>query len=125
MSEKIVPLALRRMFIAHFVVDIAFAIPLIFAPGWFVHFFDFPGTNFLFVRFLGATLVAIGGTSLLVRDAGRDIYSALLTLKILFSCSIIFCILLSLPEGLPILALFFLSGFALYAGIWIHYKMKI
>lgn len=80
-----VPNALRYWFVFHFFADMVFAIPLLFFPCETTAFFGYTQCIPMLARMVGAALVGIGGTSLLLRNANRDAYKAMLVIKMLWS----------------------------------------
>lgn len=125
MDKKDVPSSLRIWFIIHFFADIIFAIPLILFSAWTLSFFGFNGDDTLIARFFGASLVAIGSTSLIVRNASLEVYDSMLTLKILFSGSAIVGIIISIIDGAPKSAWLFLIIFSIFFLIWSYYKRQL
>jgi len=93
-----IPTSLRRWFVIHFVADMLFGLPLLFAPAWTLQLMGFAVGNLYTARLVGAALIGIGGTSLLVKNKGIQTYQAMLTLKILWSLSAIVGLFLSLLE---------------------------
>ncbi len=119
-----IPNSLRLAFTIHFIVDIVFAIPLLLFPHWFLAYLGFPDGNFVFVRLLGATLAAIGITSHLMKNGGLEVYRAMLSLKMIFSLSVVLGLLLSLDEA-PRIASYFLVGFMGYFTLWSYFRARL
>ncbi len=119
-----IPDSLRLAFTIHFIVDIIFAIPLLLFPHWFLGFLGFPDSNLVFVRLLGATLAAIGTTSHLMKNGGVEAYRAMLSLKMIFSLSVVLGILLSLNEA-PWIAAYFSVGFMGYFTLWSYFRARL
>ena len=119
-----VPSSLRIWFIIHFVVDILFAVPLLLAPHWFLSILGFKMITPVLARLVGAALIAIGTTSLLLRNKSEESYIALLTLKILWSISAIIGISLSLNDG-PKIIWPILVVFLFFASLWIYYLRRL
>ena len=117
-----VPSALRTWFLVHFVVDLLFALPLFLIPKQFLEFFGILADPML-ARVVGAALLAIGGASLLAYKRDVEAYDVLLTLKIIWSVSAILGIAISLYKGAPKSGVLFLGLFAVFAGLWIYYKL--
>ena len=78
-----VPSSLRKWFVFHFVVDMLTGIPLLFFPQVIVPLLGL--TDLVAVRVVGAAMLAIGGASLVVRNSTREVFDALLVLKIIWS----------------------------------------
>lgn len=122
---KSVPSSLRIWFKIHFLVDILFAFPLLFFPVWFLNLFGFIIIETLTPRLVGAALIGIGGTSLLLNKKGPETYNTLLSLKILWSISAIIGIILTLLESAQKSLYLFLLIFIIFSSIWIYYKIRI
>jgi hypothetical protein len=117
-----VPASLRTWFLAHFIIDVLFGIPLLLLPTMTLVLFDFPTTNSVFARLVGAALLGIGGASLSMRHAGHETYRAMLDLKVIWSLSAIVAISLTLSEGAPIAMWGFLLIFVVFSTSWIYYR---
>jgi hypothetical protein len=120
-----VPESLRIWFVIHFVVDILFAIPLLFFPEVIMPLLGWTVVDPITSRLVGAALLGIGGESLLGRNASREVFSAMLNLKILWASSAVLGIGLGIAAGGPPMAWGFLVVFAFFGGIWIYYRSKI
>ncbi|MGB2963724.1 MAG: hypothetical protein WBB69_07025 [Anaerolineales bacterium] len=120
-----VPESLRVWFVIHFVVDILFAIPLLFFPEVIMPLLGWTVVDPITSRLVGAALLGIGGESLLGRNASREVFSAMLNLKILWASSAVLGIGLGIAAGGPPMAWGFLVVFVIFGGIWIYYRSKI
>lgn len=123
---KSLPRHLRTWFIIHFWVDMLFAIPLFFFPIWSAQQFGFEITQPIFVRLTAAALFAIGGTSLFVRDESKDVYKALLMLKIIWSSVAIVGLVMATftqPFSFPLIGTLLL--FIIFSFVWRFYARKI
>src|SRR3989344_4444090 len=121
---KKVPNSLRIWFIVHFIADIIFGIPLLIAPYWFLGLFGYT-VEPLTARLVGAALIGIGGTSLLIKDKSLEQFNALLTLKVIWSLSAIIGIILTLTEQTPKFTWVVLITFIIFSSTWIYYKRKL
>lgn len=121
MSDR-VPQSLRAWFLAHFIADMLFGIPLLFLPVATLSLFGLPMTDALFVRLVGAALLGIGGASLSMRRAGSETYRAMLDLKVIWSLSAIFAISHSLIGGAPKIVWGLLFIFVTFSASWIYYR---
>ena len=121
--KKEVPNSLRTWFIIHFFIDILFAVPLMFFSVIFLSFLVFFIIDSLMPRLVAAALIGIGSVSFISRNKGIEVYSALLNLKIIWSLSAIFGILISLDRNTPIFLFVALGIFALFSCIWVYYKI--
>jgi hypothetical protein len=117
-----VPRGLRVWFLIHFIVDLLFAIPLIFFPDFVLPLFDIHAYDLLTPRLVGAALIGIGGTSFVVRNEGGLVFNALLNLKILWSFSAILSIAFYVMEGGSKMAWIPLAFFFVFAVVWNYYK---
>jgi hypothetical protein len=120
-----IPASLRRWFVAHFIVDLAFALPLLVAPGTTLGLFGFAGTDPVSPRLVGAALLAIGTQSFLGRHEDVNVYRAILNLKLIWSGSAIFGLLLGIGAGAPPAAWAILAIFITFFGVWTHYRLRI
>lgn len=120
-----VPVSLRYWFVVHFVLDFSLALALLSVPGIVLDAFGLEPINFVLARLIGAALIAIGGTSLLMRNKSIDAYKLMLILKLLWSGSAMVGIGISLLEGAPILISIFLVIFALFFILWAYYLNQI
>jgi|SRR3989338_4199530 len=118
---KEVPYSLRRWFIVHFVVDIIFGVPLLLFPIWTMELLGFSGVEVVTVRLVGAALLGIGGVSLWVRSEKREVFLALLRLKLLWSGSAVIGLLLSIREGAPVVTWGVVVIFGLFFWLWGYY----
>ena len=121
---KSVPGSLRIWFIVHFLVDLVFALPLIFVPGWLLSLFGFSVGELVTPRLVGAAFLAIGGTSFLIRNKSVESFETLLTLKIIWSVVAILGIILALLEGTSPFAWGVLGTYVLFFCVWVWYKRK-
>ena len=124
-STTTVPLSLRNWFVVHFALDVVFALPLLLSPEWLL-----PRLGWLFVdpvtsRLVGAALMGIGVQSLLGRNAGAEVFRAMLNLKIIWSASATFGLGLALLKGGPPVAGLFLMVFMAFMGLWVYYRLRI
>jgi hypothetical protein len=120
-----IPLTLRRWFVAHFAIDLAFALPLLVAPAAFLRALGWTTIDPLAARLVGAALLAIGVQSFLGRNEGLPAYRAMLNLKLLWSGSAIVALVISVGEGAPPAAWAALSAFLAFFGVWFHYRVRM
>ncbi len=124
MIRASVPKNLKRWFIIHGIIDLFFAIPLIAIPEVVLQVFGFQIENVLIARMVGAALCAIGISSLLSLEASRLVYDAFLTLKIIWSLTVILSIFLALTSDNTPNSIWLLLGiFGFFSGVWIYYKV--
>ena len=120
-----IPKSLRVWFVIHFALDIIFAIPLLLVPELLLPLIGWPVVDPITSRLVGAALLGIGVESLLGRNAGSDVFKAMLNLKILWASGAVFGIGLGIVAGGPPLAWVFLAVFAAFLGLWVNYRLKL
>jgi hypothetical protein len=119
-----VPITLRRWFVAHFVVDFFFGIPLLIAPGLVLGHLGWTVIDGASTRLVGAALVGIGASSWFCRGAGVEVVKAMLDLKLVWSFAAIVGLVLSAGQGAPAPVWAFLSLFIAFFGVWTHYRIR-
>lgn len=125
MKNQTIPASLRNWFVAHFVIDIIFAVPLIIAPEIILPIIGWNNVDPLATRLVGAALFGIGVESLLSKNSGADVFAALLNLKILWSSAAIIGILIAIFNNAPPISWLFLGIFVLFLAAWSYYKVKL
>ncbi len=121
-NKKEIPNSLRKWFVVHFIADMGFAFPLMFAPVFTMGLFGWSEINELTVRLTGAALIGIGGQSLLSRKDTRDGFVSLLSMKLIWSSAAILGIILTIFEGnQPPMIWAFLGTFISFNFIWGYY----
>ena len=122
-----IPNSLRTWFVIHFVADIIFAMPLLLAPAPFLTFFGWTTIDPLAARLVGAALMGIGIESFLGRNAGLEAYKGMLNLKIIWSASATFGLLLTMMTiGEPLMGwVLALAIFGPFCALWIYYRIRI
>ena len=120
-----IPAGLRTWFLIHFIVDMLFAIPLLFFPEVIMPWFGWDDVDPVMSRLVGAALLGIGGESLFSRTASVDTFRALLRLKIIWAGGAILALGLGLLGGGPLAAGGFLVVFIGFLGVWIYYSHQI
>jgi len=120
-----VPKSLRAWFVAHFVIDILIALPMLFVPEFFMPLFGWSTVDPITSRLVGAALLGIGVESLLGRNANREVFKAMLNLKIIWSSGAVLGIGLGIATGGPRIAWLFLGLFAAFFGLWSYYRLSL
>ena len=123
-----IPANLRSWFVIHFWVDMAFAIPMMLFPVWFLELFGWQEVDPITTRIAASALLAIGIESLLSRNAGAEVFAGMLNLKIIWSTSVLVGIGYSLIEGAqgnPPLAWGVWLIFLLFNAVWIYWRMQL
>ena len=98
-----------------------FGIPLLVAPIWTLTLFGFDGIETTTARLVGAALIGIGGTSLIVKEASVESYRTMLTLKLIWSSSAVLGLVLSLFSGENPMIWLFIAVFVVFFLVWQHY----
>jgi len=124
-SEKEVPAALRRWFVVHFIADMLFALPLIFAPTAFLSLLGWEVIDPFTARLVGAALVGIGTESLLGRNASAQSFLTMLRLKLLWSSTAALGIFLSMLDGAPILGWGIFGIFVTFNALWAYWYARL
>ena len=125
MRDDTVPNRLRTWFVIHFVVDILFALPLMFFPQMVLGLFGWTTYDPVMTRLVGAALMGIGIESLLGRNANIETFRAMLNLKVIWASSALLGIGLGLIEGAAPIAWLFFGIFAIFWCVWFYYRWKI
>jgi hypothetical protein len=102
-----------------------FAIPLLFVPGKFMSLFGWSPVDPIMSRLVGAALLGIGVESFLGRNANRNVYKAMLNLKIIWSSGVVVGSVLGIATGGPDIAWAFLAIFAVFLSIWSYYRFVL
>ncbi len=124
-AEKQVPGSLRVWFVIHFAVDMLFAIPLLFFPEILLPLLGWKVVDPITSRLVGAALLGIGGESLLGRNASKEVFLAMLNLKILWAAGAVIGIALGIAAGGPPLAWALFAIFTVFLGVWGYYRYKL
>lgn len=124
-TSRDVPKSLRVWFVIHFVIDIIIAIPMLLVPELLLPLFGWSVVDPITSRLVGAALLGIGVESLIGRNASRDVFKAMLNLKILWASGAILGIGLGLVTGGPPIAWIFLAIFTGFLGLWAYYRVKL
>ena len=123
-----VPRILRVFFIVHFVVDIAFAVPLLIIPVRFLALIGWPGVDPIASRIVAAALFAIGIESLIGSRASTESFLSLLNLKIIWSVAVVAGLLISIAEmgwQVPVILWLVLGVFAGFNALWTYWRIHL
>lgn len=120
-----VPNSLRIWFVIHFVVDMLVGIPLLFFPEIVMPLLGWTTIDPIASRVVGAALMGIGTESYLGRNAGLEVFRAMLNLKVIWSSSAIIGIGLGLWKGGPQAGWSFLIIFVIFWFVWIYYWITL
>lgn len=122
---KEVPNSLRTWFIIHFVVDMLIGIPLLIFPEIVMPLIGWRTIDPIASRVVGAALMGIGVESYLGRNAGTEVFRAMLNLKVIWSSSAILGIALGIWMGGPQAGWLFMGIFAVFWVVWLYYWRKL
>ena len=120
-----IPNSLKNWFIIHLIIDIIFAIPLIFFPDWILHLFGLAVGDTAMTRLVGAALIGISSASFFTHNKTKESYDILLTLKLIWSSCAVIGLLLSLNFGSPPTLWLIVIIFTIFFFIWLYYKYRI
>jgi len=128
MTSPPVPASLRTWFVIHFILDLAFAIPLFLFPHATLALFGWPAVDPLATRLVAAALFGIGIESLLGRNASAESFKNFLNLKIIWSGSATLGILASIVwngyAAVPA-AWLLLVVFLAFNLIWVYHRVRL
>ena len=117
---------LRIWFVIHFVLDYAFALPLLIAPKFTLSLFGWPTVDPFTARLVGAALIGIGGESLLGRNASAEAFKAMLNLKLLWASAAILGMSVTLLTGnYPPIGWGFVLIFVIFFFVWLYYRLQL
>ena len=122
---KSVPPRLRRWFVVHFVTDLLFALPLVFAPVATLKALGWTTIDPVAPRLVGAALAGIGIESFHGRNDSIDAFRAMLRLKCVWSGVAILGLAISLFEGAPRATWAFLAVFVAFGVVWNIYRIGL
>ncbi|MGD8406952.1 MAG: hypothetical protein PVJ21_25055 [Anaerolineales bacterium] len=124
-SIENVPNGLRTWFVVHFVVDVLFAIPLLFFPQMLLDLFNWRTYDPIMTRLVGAALMGIGVESLLGRNASADTFRAMLNLKVIWASSALIAIGIGIAEGVASTAWSLFTIFFVFWCVWVYYHVNL
>ncbi|MFC2028294.1 hypothetical protein ACFLTX_00010 [Chloroflexota bacterium] len=128
MSSNTVPNSLKVWFFIHFLVDIAFAIPLFLFPHAFLKFFNWQVIDPFTSRLVAAALFGIGIESYLGRNASLESIKNILNLKVIWSAAAVIGIFVTIAQdfsNLLFIQLFILIVFLVFNIIWVNYRVVV
>lgn len=127
-NKKSVPDALKKWFILHFAADTLFAIPMFLIPIPFLTLLGWKIVDPIATRMVAAALLGIGIESLLSRNATRDSFKTMLSLKIIWSTAAIIALATGLISGLftiVFVAVSLLMVFVLFNVLWTYWFIRL
>jgi hypothetical protein len=110
--------------VLHFIVDVVIAIPLFLFPETVLTQLGWKTVDPFASRIVAAALMGIGVESLLLRNAGGNVYRAMLDLKIIWSLTAIIGILITMLNDGPIFGWIFFGVFLLFGSVWLFYRFR-
>jgi hypothetical protein len=119
-----IPASLRRWFVAHAIIDGACGIPLLTCPELLLPRVGWTAVDPLMSRLVGAALLAIGAQAWRSRNAGVDVYRALLGLNVVWSAMVIVGMAVAIGQGAPSAAFAVLSASLALCGVWTHHAIR-
>ena len=122
---KEIPNSLRTWFVIHFYADMIFGIPLLIFPELVMPMLGWTTLDPISTRVVGAALMGIGIESYLGRNAGMEVFRAMLNLKVIWSSSAILGISLGLWQGGASAGWLFLGIFVIFWFVWVYYWRKL
>ena len=123
-----VPRALRNWFVIHFIADITFAIPMFLFPVSLLSFLGWQQVDPITARMVAAALFGIGIESLLSRNASKESFQTMLSLKIIWSSAAIIGLALGLLSGsftIAAVGISLLIIFILFNILWTYWFIKL
>ncbi len=128
MTDTIVPNALKKWFVLHFIADITFAIPLFLFPHAFLSFLGWQTIDPFATRIVAAALFGIGIESFLGRQADAHTFKNMLNLKIIWSGATIIGIgltFLQAQQQVPIVQWIVGLVFFGFHLLWLFWRIRI
>jgi hypothetical protein len=128
MAEKSVPVALKRWFVVHFVVDTMVAVPLFLFPRTFLTLLGWQVIDPFSARIVAAALFGIGIESFLGRNAPLETYRNMLNLKIIWSGATVLGVALSVYQSTyttTVIEWLLLLTFLGFHFLWIRFRIRI
>src|SRR5262245_8264376 len=119
-----VPPTLRTWFVVHAAICLAAATALLAAPELVLHRLGWACVDPIATRLAGAALLAIGGQSMIMRNAGVEAYRTMLGVLVLWSLAAALGLFVGIGAGAPPAAWALLSIFVLFAGVWVHHAIR-
>jgi divalent metal cation (Fe/Co/Zn/Cd) transporter len=122
------PKALQIAFVAHFIIDWLFAIPLLIFPETFLGALGWQKVDPVATRLVAAALAGIGLESLLGRTADIEVFKGMLNLKIIWSSVALLGLTISIiqqAQNNPWLLIAILIIFMLFNLLWLYWRIRL
>lgn len=120
-----VPKSLRVWFVIHFIADYLVAIPLLIAPVFILESLGWKCVDPVATRLVAAALFGVGGSSLIERNATKEVFRDLLNLKIIWASTASLGIFISLLQGAAPMAWLVFAIFFSFLFVWIYYRVRL
>lgn len=120
--------SLSVWFYIHFIVDVLFAIPLMFFPEITLSLLEWVNIDPVTTRIVSAALFAIGIESFFGKNSDVETFKAILNLKIIWSGCALSGLLLSLLQGYqgrPWSIYLFLLIFTGFNIVWVYFRVNL
>ncbi|HVR62988.1 MAG TPA: hypothetical protein VMU50_13885 [Polyangia bacterium] len=119
------PASLRAWFVAHSIIDVVVAIPLMICPTFVLGHLGWTAIDPVATRLVAAALLAIGLQSFFGRNDGIESYRAMLRLKVIWSLAAVAGVFVAIAEGAPPAAWAVLAIFVVFLGVWSHHAIRL
>lgn len=116
-----IPTSLRMCLVGFFLCLVGGAVPLLIIPAESMQFVGFAPGDLFVERLLGASMLGIGGVSLVASCAGRARIESAMLLNVVWSGTAVFGSLLSMDDAPSCGAWCFLLFFAGSCAVWLHW----
>ena len=119
-----IPASLRHWFIAHAALHVVCGLPLLVCPELLLPRVGWTVVDPAMSRLVGAALLAIGVQAWRSRNAGLDVYRALLGLNVVWSAMVIVGMAVAIGHGAPSAAFVVMSASLALCGVWSHHAIR-
>lgn len=119
------PSSLRTWFIAHAIIDVVVAVPLLVSPAFVLGHLGWTAIDPVAPRLVAAALLGIGLQSFFGRDDGVETYRAMLRLKVIWSLAAVVGMMAAIGEGAPPATWAVLAIFIVFLGVWSHHAIRL
>jgi hypothetical protein len=120
-----IPVSIRRWFLAHFALNVLIGAPLLLIPKTFLGGMGWITIDPASTRFCGAALLAVGIQSLLTCNEGHHALRTMLNFKMVWSWAAIAGLVFAAAEGAPNPVWAFLALFIATSGLWFHLRVQL
>ncbi|HEY0707087.1 MAG TPA: hypothetical protein VGG33_09825, partial [Polyangia bacterium] len=120
-----IPVAIRRWFLAHFALNLLIGGPLLLIPRSFLEGMGWITVDPASARFCGAALIAVGVQSLLTYNEGHHAVRTMLNFNMVWSWAAIAGLVFAAAEGAPNPVWALLAVFIAMSGVWFHLRVQL